>query len=137
MDTLPSIFEGTNTRTKQEDSEATYGFNISREDEKISFDRTTRQIFNQIRGLNSWPGAYTTYDGKILKVWESRMGTNFDNTKTNGEIINIYNDGFGVKALDGEIIFTVVQPEGKKKMDASSFINGEQNKGSMIGKVLK
>ena len=65
------------------------------------------------------------------------MGTNFDNTKTNGEIINIYNDGFGVKALDGEIIFTVVQPEGQKKMDASSFINGEQNKGSMIGKVLK
>ena len=137
MDTLPSIFEGTNTRTKQEESEVTYGFNITREDEKISYDKTSRQVFNQIRGLNSWPGAYTTYDGKILKVWESRIGTNFDNSKTNGEITNIYEDGFGVKELDGEIIFTLVQPEGKKKMPASSFINGEQNKGSIIGKVLK
>ena len=137
MDTLPSIFEGTNTRTKQEESEATYGFNISREDEKISFDKTSRQIFNQIRGLNSWPGAYTMYDGKILKVWESRIGSTFDISKVNGEIVAIYNDGFGVKTLDGEIIFTLVQPEGKKKMDASAFVNGEQNKGSIIGKVLK
>ena len=137
IDTLPSILDGTNSRTKQEESEATYGFNISREDERISFDKTSRQIFNQIRGLNSWPGAYTTYEGKILKVWESRIGSTFDISKVNGEIVAIYNDGFGVKTSDGEIIFTLVQPEGKKKMDAGSFINGEQNKGSIIGKVLK
>ena len=137
IDTLPSILDGTNSRIKQEESEATYGFNISREDERISFDKTSRQIFNQIRGLNSWPGAYTTYEGKILKVWESRIGSTFDISKVNGEIEAIYSDGFGVKTLDGEIIFTLVQPEGKKKMDAGSFINGEQNKGSIIGKVLK
>ena len=137
MDTLPSILDGTNTRTKQNEIDATYGFNITREDEKISFDKTTKQIYNQIRGLNSWPGAYTTYDGKIFKVWASRMGNTFDPSKTNGEITNIYDDGFGVKTSNGEIVFTIVQPEGKKKMDAISFINGEQNKGSIIGKILK
>ena len=137
IDTLPSIIAGTNTRTKQDESEATYGFNITREDEHISFDKTTKQIYNQVRGLNSWPGAYTTYEGKILKVWESRIGSNFDPLKENGEITSIYEDGFGVKTSNGEIVFTMVQPEGKKKMKASDFVNGEQNKGSMIGKILK
>jgi methionyl-tRNA formyltransferase len=137
MDTLPSIIDGTNTRTKQEESEATYGFNISREDEHIDFSKTTRQVFNQIRGLNSWPGAYTIYEGKILKVWASRVGSNYDPIKNNGEIINTYDDGFGVKTSNGEIVITMVQPEGKKKMPAIDFINGERNKGSMIGKILK
>ena len=137
MDTLPSIIAGTNERTKQEEFEATYGFNISREDEKIDFGKTTRQVYNQIRGLNSWPGAYTTYDGKILKIWSSRMGYDFDPMKTNGEIVSIYDDGFGVKTSNGEIIVTSVQLEGKKKMLAKDFINGEQNKASIIGKVLK
>ncbi len=137
MDTLPSIIDGTNTRTKQEESEATYGFNISREDEHIDFSKTTRQVFNQIRGLNSWPGAYTIYEGKILKVWASRIGSNYDPIKNNGEIINTYDDGFGVKTSNGEIVITMVQPEGKKKMPAIDFINGERNKGSMIGKILK
>ncbi len=137
MDTLPSIIDGTNTRTKQDEAEATYGFNISREDEHIDFSKTTRQVFNQIRGLNSWPGAYTTYEGKILKVWASRIGSNYDPMKNNGEIINTYDDGFGVKTSNGEIVITMVQPEGKKKMSAIDFINGEKNKGSMIGKILR
>lgn len=137
MDTLPSIIDGTNTRTVQDESLATYGFNITREDEHITYDKTSKQIYNQVRGLNSWPGAYTIYDGKILKVWESRIGETYDMLKENGTIINIYDDGFGVKTSNGEIIFTKVQPEGKKAMDARSFINGEMNKSNMIGKVLK
>lgn len=137
LDTLPSIIAGTNTRTKQDEAEATYGFNISREDEKISFDKTTKQIYNQIRGLNSWPGAYTLYDGRILKVWESRPGTNYDPLKENGEIIGIYEDGFGVKTSNGEIVLTSVQPEGKKRMHAKDFVNGELNKGNIIGKILR
>lgn len=136
-ETLPSIIDGTNSRIKQDESQATYGFNITREDERINYDKTSRQIYNQIRGLNSWPGAYTTYEGRILKVWESRIGNNYDQTKSIGEIIAVYDDGFGVKAADGEIVFTKVQPEGKKAMDAISFVNGEKNKGSIIGKVLK
>lgn len=136
IETLPSIINGTNTRTKQEQSEVTFGLNIKREDEKINFDKTTRQIYNQIRGLNSWPGAYCLYDGKVLKVWSSRPGVNYDSTLYNGQITNVYEDGFGVKTSNGEIIFTEVQLEGKKKVDAVSFINGEKNKGSVIGKIL-
>lgn len=134
LDTLPSIIDGTNKRIPQEESEATYGFNITREDEHISFDKTSRQIYNQIRGLNSWPGAYVTLNGKILKIWASRVGDTYDALVENGTIIKLYDDGFGVKTSNGEIIITKVQPEGKKAMDAKSFINGNQN---LLGSVLK
>ena len=137
METLPSIIDGTNSRTKQDEAEATYGFNIERADEHIDFSKTTRQIYNQIRGLNSWPGAYVMYDDKVLKIWKSIEGYSYNNYAINGEITNIYDNGFGVKTSNGEIIITEVQPEGKKKMDAVSFINGERNKGNIIGKILK
>lgn len=135
METLPSIIDGTNTRTKQDESQVSFGFNIKREDEHINFEKTSKQVYNQIRGLNSWPGAYCMYDGKVLKVWESRISDQYPNGY-NGEITNIYKDGFGVKTGNGEIIFTVVQPEGKGKMRANDFMNGEKNKGNFIGKVL-
>ena len=53
-----------------------------------------------------------------------------------GQITKIYNDGIGVKVSNGEIVLTVVQPEGKKKMTALEFVNGEKNKGKLIGKIL-
>lgn len=136
MATLPSIINGTNKRIKQNDIDVTYGFNIKREDEHISYDKTTRQIYNQIRGLNNHPGAYSIYDSKILKVWASRISDNYEVVGLPGEITNIYKDGFGVKTTNGEIVITEVQPEGKKQMRAVDFINGEKNKGNFIGKML-
>lgn len=137
LETLPSIINGTNKRTKQDSSEATYGFNIKRNDEKIEFHKTKRQIYNQIRGLNSWPGAYCLLDGKILKVWESYVTENYYPELFNGQITAIYRGGFGVKVSNGEIVFTEVQLEGKNKMRAIDFINGIGNKEQLVGKVLE
>ena len=136
LETLPSIINQTNQRIKQNNDAATYGFIIKREDEKIDFSKTKKQIYDQIRGLNSWPGAYCLIDGKILKVWESTKSNNNFAEKINGEITNIYENGLGVKVSDGEIILTTVQPEGKKKMSAKDYASGMQNKGSLIGKIL-
>ena len=137
IETLPSILDGTNQRIPQDSSKATYGFVIKREDEKIEFSKTKKEIYNQIRGLNSWPGSYCICDSKILKIWESYVTENYFPNKFNGEITNIYKDGFGVKVENGEIVFTVVQPEGKAKMNAIDFINGLMNKGNVIGKILE
>lgn len=137
METLPSILAGTNNRIEQDSSKATYGFIIRREDEKINFGKTKKEIYNQIRGLNAWPGSYCMCDGKILKVWDSYITENYFPSKFNGEITNIYQDGFGVKVENGEIVFTVVQPEGKPKMRAIDFVNGLANKGKVIGRILE
>lgn len=135
LKTLPSIINGTNSRIKQDSSQATYAFTLKKEDEKINFNKTARQIYNQIRGLNSWPGAYCIFEGKILKVWDSFITENYP-VGFNGEITAIYKEGIGVKVSNGEIVLKIVQPEGKNKMDAISFINGLRDK-NIVGKVLE
>ncbi len=135
LKTLPSIINGTNSRTKQDSSQATYAFTLKKEDEKINFDKTARQIHNQIRGLNSWPGAYCIFEGKILKVWDSFITDNYP-VGFNGQITAIYKDGIGVKVSNGEVVFKTVQPEGRNKMDAISFVNGLRDK-NIVGKILE
>ena len=135
LDTLPSIIDGSNKRVAQDESEVTYGFNISREDEKIDFKKTKKKIVNQVRGLNSWPGAYCIFDDKIMKVWECYRTDNIYDRALPGEITALYPDGFGVKCGNGEVVFTLIQLEGKKKVSASNFINGYH--GQLVGKVLK
>lgn len=134
-DTLPSIIDGTNNRIKQDESMATYSYNIKPEDEIIDFYKTSREVFNQIRGLNSWPVAYTYIDGKRLKVWASRIGIS-DKEAEYGTIINIYKDGIGIKTIDGEVIITEIQPESKKRMKVSDYLNGLNNKSELLGKRL-
>ncbi len=137
LKTLPSILDGTAARTPQDHSQSTYAKNISPEDEKIHFDSNRRQVFNQIRGLAEWPGAYCIMDGKRLKVWKSYITENVFTGMVNGQITGIYKDGFGVKVENGEVVFTVVQPEGKSKMRAIDFINGFHDSANLIGKILE
>ncbi len=133
IDILPSILKGTNKRVKQNEEEVTYAYNITREEEKIDFNNSTKAVFNQIRGLNPWPVGYSNLDNKKVKIYESKIG---NSTKEGipGEIINIYNDSIGVKTKDGELLITILQFEGKKKVNAKDYLNGLQNKNSIIGK---
>lgn len=131
--TLPSIFDGTCNRTKQDENEVTFAYNIKREEEKIDFNKTTREVFNQIRGMYPFPVAYTTLNDEIIKVCESKIG---DKTSGEvGEIIAIYENGIGVKCSDKEIIITKLKPSGKKEMQAKDFING-RGKNKLLGEEL-
>ena len=137
LDTLPSIIEGSNNRIKQKEEEVTYAWNIKREEEHIDFSKTRREVFNLIRGLSPVPGANFLLDNQEMKVYSSIISEKVFYSKKVGEITGLYKDGIGVNCSDGEIILTVIKPFGKKKMDAFSYINGLQNKESMIGKVLE
>ena len=135
IETLPSILDGTAPRIKQKEEEVTYAFNIKREQEQIRFDKTKRAVYNQIRGLNTWPGAFCTLDGKVIKVWESYTTNEVYPQMFDGQITKIYPDGIGVKVANGEIVFTVIQPEGKNKMRAIDYVNGLRE--DIVGKILQ
>lgn len=135
LETMPSIINGTNSRTKQEESEVTFGFNIKREEEHIDFGKTTREVFNLIRGLSPVPGANAVLDGKEMKIYASIINDKKVDGKC-GMITNIYKNGIGVCTKDGEIILTSVKPFGKKRMDALSYVNGV-SKDALIGKVFE
>lgn len=121
IETLPSIIDGTNNRIKQNDNEVTFGYIIKKEDEHIDFNKTSKEIYNQIRGLNSNPGAYFILNNEVIKVYESRIGEAKGSVST---INNIYKDGIGIGTKDGEIILTMIKPAGKNIIDVKSYLNG-------------
>ena len=135
LETLPSIIMGTATRIKQDESKVTYGYNVSREEELIDFNKDIRSVFNQIRGLNPFPGAYANLDGKIIKIYSSRIGDIVNKEYVNGEIINVYKDGFGVYVNNYELIVTEFQLDGKKKMLVKDYFNGYDGE-KMIGLIF-
>lgn len=136
LETIPNIVSGNINPIKQDEKEVTYAYNITREEEKIDFSKNTIDIYNQIRGLNPWPGAYALLDDKIVKIYSSRISSSFFTTRKDGEIGIVYDDGIGVSTKDGEIIITELQFAGKKKMTVKEYLNGI-DKESLIGKIFK
>ena len=86
-------------------------------------------MFNQIRGMYPYPVAYTTLNGEVIKITESKMSDSEDGTT--GEITMADKNGICVKCFSKSIIITRLKPAGKKEMNASDFINGY--KGKLLG----
>ena len=133
-ESLPSIVNGTCKRIKQDNNEVTFGLNITKEEEKINFNNSSINIFNQIRGLSSIPGAYCLLDDKRMKVYASTI-TNIDSKDTPGKIEKIDKTGIYINTNDKMICITDIKLEGKKRCLVKDFINGIKIT-DYIGKVL-
>ncbi|WP_223700280.1 methionyl-tRNA formyltransferase [Sutcliffiella deserti] len=122
--TLPLLFEGKLTPIKQISDDATFAGNIKREQEKIDWNKTGEEIYNQIRGLHPWPVAYTNLEGQVMKVWWGEK-VEKDSTASPGTIIGKEEDGFLVKTGNTiSIKITDLQLAGKKRMTGTQFLNG-------------
>lgn len=135
MDTLPSIFNGTNKRIKQNEEEVTYGLNITKEEEKINFNNSINDIHNRIRGLSSIPGAYAILNGKRMKIYKS-IKTNILSNDKAGVIVKIDSDGIYVTTNDYIIRLIDIKLEGKNRCLVKDFINGIK-KEDYIGEVFE
>lgn len=124
LDTLPLIVEQKITPIPQEEEKATYAPNISREDEKINWVKTARQVDCQVRGMYPWPVAYTTYDSQRWKIITGRVSDE-QTTAPAGEIVSLSKDGIAVAAGDNTVYeITKLQPAGKGVLAAREFLNG-------------
>ena len=95
---------------------------IFRQDCEINWAQPAEQIRNFVRGLNPFPAAWTTLDGKVLKVL-SVENTTQKSTKTPGSIVSEYNQVF-VHANDSILHITELQLEGKRRMKDEEFLRG-------------
>ncbi len=125
--TLPKIFSEEVDPVPQDDEQATYAYNIKREEEKIDWQQTQHEIYNHIRGLHPWPVAYTKYKETTVKIWWAKKVDEQHNGQP-GEIVDILKDGILVCAGDGRLLkITELQPAGKKRMNAEDFLRGSQD----------
>jgi methionyl-tRNA formyltransferase len=139
IDTLPDLIAGRIQAIPQPHEEATYAPNLKREDEKIDWSRSAREIFNQVRGLVPFSGGFTLWNDEVFKVWacEAPSKAEADATKGSqepGTVLTLSPRGIEVQTGAGTLWLTEVQPAGKKAMAASEFVRGGK---MMQGTVLK
>ena len=133
-ETLSLIFERTNKRIKQNEEEVTYGYNITREEEKIDFSKSAKEVYNKIRGLNPFPLSYALLNGEETKIIEAKVS---DSIKGNvGQITGITKESIIVKCKDKSIEITKIKPFGKRIMYVKDYLNGIK-KESLLNKEFK
>ncbi|MGD6772264.1 methionyl-tRNA formyltransferase [Staphylococcus simulans] len=131
--TLPDIINGTNERIEQNEEEATFASNISREDERIDWSKSAQDIYNHIRGLLPWPVAYTKLDDKNMKLYQAHIVEGKEGKP--GEIIETTKKAIIVGTGSSDAIaLTDIQLSGKKRMPTANFLSGYQD--DLVGKEL-
>ncbi|MBR2614254.1 MAG: methionyl-tRNA formyltransferase [Clostridia bacterium] len=118
---------------KQKEEDATLTKMFKKEDAKINFNTTTKDIHNFVRGMNPWPIAFTDYNGEVIKIFKAKKGSLIGKP---GEILKSNpKDGLEVGTLDGSISILEVQKSGGKRMNISDFLRGNKlNEGDFLGK---
>ena len=112
---------------KQDSSKATYAPKLKKDDGLIDWNEPAAVIHNKVRGFIPWPGAYTYYGGKILKILKTEMAAAAEDDIETGEVTEILKErGVVVNTGSGNIIIKRLQLEGKKEMDADAFVRGHK-----------
>lgn len=144
LTTLAKLEAGTVTRTKQDDAQSCYAAMLTKELGRMDFTRPAVELERLIRGLNPWPCAYTTIDGKNVKLYKAEV-INLDAQMRQmlqekseqilafapGEIVEVTKKYFVIACGEGALRVRNLQPEGKKAMDTSAYLNGNPLKPGM------
>jgi methionyl-tRNA formyltransferase len=98
---------------------------FTRDDGRVDFTKSAKAIYNQYRGLTPWPGIWTTWNEKRLKllVIASEVKQSPDNKTTPGKV-QMTDEGLFIECGSGLIQILKLQLEGKKAMSVQEFLNG-------------
>jgi len=128
VDALPMIEKGELTPIPQEEEKATKCGKLSKDMGKIDFSKDAKSVRNLIRGLNPWPSAFTSLNGKMLKIWKAEVvekpGDECATDIKPGEIAAVNKDSFIVKTGTDYLEVLEIQLEGKKRMPVKDFLLG-------------
>lgn len=131
VETLSLVEQGKLQPEPQNEAESSYAKMLRKELGHIDWNRDAVSIERLIRGLNSWPSAYTNFHGKTLKIWAADV----DDTAADGEagtITDVKKDSFSVNTGVGKLVITECQLEGKKRMMVRDFLLGYPMKKDMV-----
>ena len=138
VDALPMIERGELTPVPQDEAKATKCGKLSKDMGRIDFNKDAETIFNLVRGLNPWPSAFTSLNGKMLKIWKAEVVKELDGVDgagaAPGEVVAVYKDSFAVKTGCDYLKVEEIQLEGKKRMLVKDFLLGYKlEEGTKLG----
>ncbi|MBR5596152.1 MAG: methionyl-tRNA formyltransferase [Lachnospiraceae bacterium] len=123
VETIPQIEAGTITPVPQEDAFSTYAKMIKKEMGYINWKKEAVVLERLVRGMNSWPSAYTYMAGKTLKVWEASVESG-ENKAEPGTVVEVTKNSIKVQTGKDILVLKQIQLEGKKRMDVGAFLLG-------------
>lgn len=117
----------------QNEAEASHTIMLNKAMGQLDFSKSAQELERLIRGLNSWPSAYTFLEGKQLKIWEAEVYASKEEAETAadgknpiGSIIEVMPDGFVIKCGKDALMVRELQLEGKKRMRTRDFLMGKE-----------
>jgi methionyl-tRNA formyltransferase len=118
---LPGILDGTATRTPQDGEKATYAPKLDREHGRIDWTWDAGRLARRIRAYEPWPGTWTTFDGKRVKIFPATAGQG-----AAGEpgTLSVVDGEVCVACGDGLLVLRDVQPDGSRRMPARDWVKG-------------
>jgi methionyl-tRNA formyltransferase len=112
----------------QDHQNVSYAPKLKKIDGEINWSRSAREIRNQIRGMIPWPGSFTHWQGKLLKIWKSSVVSSTEKVSKPGEIIDVTNEGILVATGKDILKIEMLQLESGKTMSVAQFICGHSIK---------
>ena len=132
VETLKAVEDGTAVRTKQGETGTEYAKQLNKKMGDIDWTKSAVEIERLIRGLNPWPSAYTSWNDKIMKIWEAEV-LDKESGQEPGTVAEVDKKTFAVQTGKGMLKILSLQLPGKKRMDTDAFLRGNQIK---IGETL-
>jgi methionyl-tRNA formyltransferase len=124
LETLPGYLDGELAPEPQDESQATYAPMLKKEDGELDFQQTAVQLSRRVRAYHPWPGAFTTWNGKMLKIQCAHPLPN--TSAAPGErLIHLGLPAIGT--AQGILVLDEIQPAGKKNMPGEVFLRGARD----------
>ena len=123
--TLHLLKQGSLEPRAQDSSQATYAPMLAKEDGRVDWHEDAERICCRIRGLDPWPGGFTTWQGKRLKLFGCRA-LSISTQAEPGTVIAAAEDGLQVAAGEGAVLIETVQLEGGRPLAVTDFLRGHQ-----------
>ncbi|MCO6431543.1 MAG: methionyl-tRNA formyltransferase [Deltaproteobacteria bacterium] len=126
VNTIPSILEGSKQAQPQSEEGVTYAGKILPAEGRIDWTESGEKITRQLRAFSPYPGAYSSVNGKRLKIFKAQWkpDTNVVARRQAGEIAYVDGEHLEVRCADGVLAIQDVQLEGKRRMPAPEFLRG-------------
>jgi len=125
LETVELVGKGEAPRAAQGPPTTKYARKLKKKDGEIDWAKPSQEVFDHIRGMTPWPGAYAWYNGKSLAITRAEPGEGRGKRGEPGDILSFEDErGIEVAVGDGSVWLSELKPEGKRAMDAAAFVRG-------------
>jgi len=133
-ETIVLLEAGTALRFPQEESKATYAPIMNKSLGRIDWSKAASDISNLIRGTYPWPGAFSTYEGRVFKIFSAKAAGEDERNECPGCISRVSADSITVSCGTGSLMINELQFENEKRMDVEAYLRGHEIKtGTKLG----